>query len=205
MNPVKRFKKAMADKEEVERVFKFKFPTCTTKQEYELEIPIKIPHNGSVKELTHRVMLAFKLPCYVENDLLEKLEITIKQWTLEYHDEKSDLLIKAAQNGELDIDDIIKSWEKTYKQKTIAYAEPLGTTDEELFAAAYHRLVHSPSLETILQAEHEFGRAVTDVVQQRDAEFEKLTQKFVYYTFQSPWQLPNCTLPSSKTYLNLYL
>ncbi|XP_046746607.1 protein C12orf4 homolog [Diprion similis] len=163
--------------ERVERVFKFKFPTCTTGQDYELEIPLKIPHDGCIEELTHRIISAFKLPCYVENDLHKALEIAVKRWTLEFHDDRSERLIKAAQSGDLDVDEVIKSWEKLYKEKTTAYAEPIGTTDEELFAGAYHRLVHSPSLETILQAEHEFGRAVTEVVQMRDAEFEKLTQK----------------------------
>ncbi|XP_048513908.1 protein C12orf4 homolog isoform X2 [Athalia rosae] len=169
--------KKMSEQEHVDHLFKFKFPTCTTGQEYELEIPLKIPHSGSVKELTHRIVGAFKLPCYVEDDLHQELEAAVKQWTLEFHDNKAESLIQAAKNGNLDVEEIIKNWEKIYKEKTVAYAEPVGTTDEELFAAAYHRLVHSPSLETILQAEHEFGRAVTDIVQQRDAEIERLTQK----------------------------
>lgn len=167
----------MSEQDQVERLFEFNFPTCTTGEKYDLTVPLKIPHNGSLAELTHRLMSAFKLPCYVENDLLNSLETSVKRWTLEFHDDKSELLIKAAQNGETDVEEVIKNWEKVYKLKTSAYAEPVGTTDEELFAAAYHRLVHSPSLETILQAEHEFGRAVTDVVQQRDSEFAKLTKK----------------------------
>ncbi|CAB0028592.1 unnamed protein product [Trichogramma brassicae] len=161
----------------IEKIFQFKFPTCTTNQEYSLEVPVKIPFQGSIKELVHRLISSFKLPCYVQTDLLSSLESAVKKWTLEYQDRKSEKIINAAKQGELDVEDIIKNWEKIYKQKTAEYAEPIGTTDEELFAVAYHRLVHSPSLEPILQAEHKFGKAVTDIIKMRDKEYDQLTQK----------------------------
>ncbi|XP_033215905.1 protein C12orf4 homolog isoform X2 [Belonocnema kinseyi] len=161
----------------VKEIFVFKFPTCTTAQEYKLEISLQIPYQGSIKELVHRTMLAFKLPCYIENDLFESIESAVKQLTMKFHDEKSEKCIDAAVQGDLDVEDIIKNWEKMYKQKTVEYAEPLGTTDEELFAAAYHRLVHSPSLEPILQTEHKYGKDVTEVIQMRDAAQEQLTRK----------------------------
>jgi hypothetical protein len=58
------------DQETVERTFVFKFPTCTTKQEYKLEVPIYMPYSGSIKELTQRLISSFKLPCYVEKGRL---------------------------------------------------------------------------------------------------------------------------------------
>ncbi|XP_043476112.1 protein C12orf4 homolog [Leptopilina heterotoma] len=165
------------DEDYVEKSFTFKFPTCTTNQEYKLEIPLRIPFLGSIKELVHRAMLAFKLPSYIEKDLFESLESTVNSLTLKFHDEMAEKCIDAAVQGDLDVEEIIKNWEKIYKQKTVEYAEPLGTTDEELFAAAYHRLVHSPSLEPILQAEHKYGGDVTKVTQMRDAAQEQLTRK----------------------------
>jgi len=168
-----------AEEECVERTFVYKFPTCTTDQEYTLEIPIRIPYHGSIKELMYRVMSSFKLPCYVESDLLEALQRDIKELTLQFHDEKAERLIDSAKDGTLDLEEIIKNWEKIYKQKTVEYSDPIGTTDEELFATAYHRLVHSPSLEPILQAEHKFGRDVTEVIQMRNTDYEQLTQKSV--------------------------
>lgn len=169
----------MPEDEYIEKTFIYKFPTCTTNQEYVLEVPLKIPYRGNVKELMHRIMSSFKLPCYVELDLLESLEHTIKTLTLEFYDEKAEKALENAKSGTLDIEDIIKNWEKIYKQKTVEYADPIGTTDEELFAVAYHRLVHSPSLEPILQAEHKHGREVTEVIQMRDSQYEQLTQKLV--------------------------
>lgn len=168
-----------AEEEHVERTFVYKFPTCTTNQEYTLAVPIKIPYHGSIKELMHRIMSSFKLPCYVESDLLATLQRDIKEFTLQFHDEKTEKLIDSAKDGTLDLQEIINNWEKIYKQKTVEYSDPKRSTDEELFAAAYHRLVHSPSLEPILQAEHEFGRNVTKVIQMRDTDYEELTQKSV--------------------------
>lgn len=63
-------RKMTTDQEAVERTFVFKFPTCTTKQEYRLEVPIYIPYSGSIKELTQRLISSFKLPCYVEKGRL---------------------------------------------------------------------------------------------------------------------------------------
>ncbi|XP_066591959.1 FERRY endosomal RAB5 effector complex subunit 3 [Prorops nasuta] len=163
--------------ESVIKIFKYQFTTCTTNQEYSLEIPLQIPFNGSIKELTHRIMSLFKLPCYIEKDLLKTLEVTAKQLTLDYYDKNTEKLIDAAKSGDLDIEEIIKAWEKIYKQKTVEYADPIGTTDEELFAAAYHKLIHSPSLEPILQAEHKFGKDVTEVIHMRNSAYEQLTQK----------------------------
>lgn len=166
------------ERKTVEKIFTFKYPTCTTNQEYVLDIPIKIPYKGSIKELVHRIESSFKLPCYIKDDLLNALESCVKEWTIKFHDDQAEELIDATKQGNLDVEEIIKNWEKIYKQKTIEYAEPIGTTDEELFAAAYHRLVHSPSLQPILQTEHTYGRDVTEVVVGRDKEYEELTQRY---------------------------
>lgn len=169
----------MADDNYVEKLYTYKYPTCTTNQDYTLEIPLKIPHHGSIKELAYRIMSSFKLPCYIEEDLIKSLDETVKKWTQNYYDERDDKLIESATTGNIEIEKIIKAWEKVYKEKTAEYAEPIGTTDEELFAAAYHRLVHSPSLEPILHAEHKYGKDVTEVIQIRNLEYEQLTQKLV--------------------------
>ncbi|XP_011497590.1 PREDICTED: protein C12orf4 homolog [Ceratosolen solmsi marchali] len=165
------------EEEYIEKTFIFKFPTCTSNQEYCLKIPLKIPFQGSIIELVYRIMSSFKLPPYVQSDLYNSLSANIKEWTLKFHDDKTEKLIDAAKSGDLDVEEIIKKWEKNYKLKTVEYAEPIGTTDEELFAAAYHRLVHSPSLEPILQAEHKFGKDVTEVIKMRDKDYQQLTQK----------------------------
>ncbi|KAJ8668725.1 hypothetical protein QAD02_010388 [Eretmocerus hayati] len=165
------------DEEGIEKIFEFKFSACTSDQEYSLEVPLRIPFEGSTREFVHRLMSSFKLPAYIETDLLSSLDSQIKEWTAQFHDLRTEKVINDAKEGQIDVEEIIRSWERLYKQKTAEYAEPVGTTDEELFAAAYHRLVHSPSLETILQSEHKFGKDVTEIIEMRDNDSDQLTQK----------------------------
>jgi hypothetical protein len=62
-------------------------------------------------------------------------------------------------------------------QETVEYAEPHGATDEELFSTVYHKLVHSPALETMLQVEHSYALAVRELMAQKDEQVTALTQK----------------------------
>jgi len=62
-------------------------------------------------------------------------------------------------------------------QETVEYAEPHGATDEELFSTVYHKLVHSPALETMLQVEHSYALAVRELMAQKDEQVAALTQK----------------------------
>ena len=64
-------------------------------------------------------------------------------------------------------------------QETVEYAEPHGATDEELFSTVYHKLVHSPALETMLQVEHSYALAVRELMAQKDEQVGALTQKWV--------------------------
>ncbi|XP_069673035.1 FERRY endosomal RAB5 effector complex subunit 3 isoform X2 [Periplaneta americana] len=166
-----------ADQESIETLFVFKFPTCTTKQESTVEVPIYIPYSGSIKELTQRIISSFKLPCYVEKDMQPALDEFVKKETMKYYDDVSEKLIQNAKDGEIDVDEIIKTWEKTFKEETVEYADPHGATDEELFSTVYHRLVHSPALETMLQVEHSYALAVRELTGQRDEQVTALTQK----------------------------
>lgn len=59
------------------------------------------------------------------------------------------------------------------------YAEQKGTSDEEVFANAYHKLVHSPALETILQVESSYANTVEETLKNRDEDIQKITQRFV--------------------------
>jgi hypothetical protein len=64
-------------------------------------------------------------------------------------------------------------------QETVESAAPHGATDEELFSTVYHKLVHSPALETMLQVEHSYALAVRELMAQKDEQVTSLTQKWV--------------------------
>lgn len=59
------------------------------------------------------------------------------------------------------------------EQETAEYGERRCASDEELFATAYHKMVHSPALETMLHLEHMYAQTV----RQRTEEKDKLVQK----------------------------
>ncbi|XP_066995758.1 FERRY endosomal RAB5 effector complex subunit 3 isoform X2 [Anabrus simplex] len=166
-----------SEQESVERKLSFVFPTCTSKDEYCLEVPIHVPFSGSTSELTQRLISTFKLPPYVEKDLLQALESFIEEETTKYHDEVAENLVENARRDDIDVEDVIKAWERAFREETIEYAERRGATDEELFSTVYHKLVHSPALEAILQVEHSYALAVRELTGQRDEQVAALTSK----------------------------
>lgn len=48
-----------------------------------------------------------------------------------------------------------------------------------MFAAAYHKLVHSPAVETILQVENSYAGAVASAQKNRDEDIYKLTKRYI--------------------------
>ncbi|KAJ1527639.1 hypothetical protein ONE63_007601 [Megalurothrips usitatus] len=61
--------------------------------------------------------------------------------------------------------------------ETEEYAEPRGSTDTEFFATVYHKLVHSPVLETMLQVEHLSSLPVKEMTSQCDNELAATTER----------------------------
>lgn len=83
------------------------------------------------------------------------------------------------KNNELNVDGIVKNWEKLFKENVIDFAEQKGSSDEEVFAAAYHKLVHSPALETIMQVESAYAKTVMTMLKNRDEDIQKLTKRYL--------------------------
>lgn len=83
------------------------------------------------------------------------------------------------KNNELNVDGIVKNWEKLFKENVVDFAEQKGSSDEEVFAAAYHKLVHSPALETIMQVESAYAKTVMTMLKNRDEDIQKLTKRYL--------------------------
>lgn len=71
----------------------------------------------------------------------------------------------------------MKDWEKLFKNETAEFADPVGTTDEELFSVVYHKLVHSPALETILQKEQTYATVAGAIADKRTKEIADLYKR----------------------------
>lgn len=94
-----------------------------------------------------------------------------------FHDSRDGKLIDQLKNSEINVEGVIKTWEKSFKDNVVEFAEQKGTSDEEVFAAAYHKLVHSPALETILQVENSYAKTVSSTLQNREEDIKKLTEQ----------------------------
>ncbi|KAK7603268.1 hypothetical protein V9T40_003267 [Parthenolecanium corni] len=159
-------------------VFHYIFPTLTSKKDQILEIPVEIPYPGLVPELTQRILSKFSLPCFIENELQSSLERFIKEKTIEYYDNTAYNAIESARNETLDVEDVIKKWEKLFKDETVEHGEKRRTSDSEVFSNVYHKLVHSgPALQTMLQVEQSYALAVSHLMNQRNEQISSLTSK----------------------------
>lgn len=116
-------------------------------------------------------------------ELNEKLAQFVSEETKNFHNERDAKLIDQFKNSELNVESIIKNWEKQFKENVVDFAEQKGSSDEEVFAAAYHKLVHSPALEIIMQVESSYAKTVMDMLKSRDEDIQKLTQKYVLISF----------------------
>lgn len=99
------------------------------------------------------------------------------QETKSFHNNRDGKLIDQLKNSEINVEGVIKNWQKLFKENVVEFAEQKGTSDEEVFAAAYHKLVHSPALETILQVENSYAKTISNTLENRDDDIKKLTEK----------------------------
>lgn len=128
--------------------------------EYGFEHNVSIPCEDPVSELVYILIIRHNLPIYVEKELTEDLQKFIKECSTEYFNEETTKLITDAKENKINLEDITKEWENIFKEEMAEYGECRCASDDELFATAYHKMVHSPALETMLQLEHMYSKTV---------------------------------------------
>lgn len=157
-------------------VFHFIIPTLISKQNQTLAVPIEIPYPGLIPELTQRLITSFRLPCYIEEELQSSLESFIKVQTIDYYDKVAVKAIENARSNTIDVEDVIKKWEKLFKEETVDYGDRRPTSDSEVFSNVYHKLVHSgPALQMMLQVEQSYALAVSHLMHERNEQISALT------------------------------
>ncbi|XP_060537153.1 protein C12orf4 homolog isoform X3 [Cylas formicarius] len=144
---------------------------------YGFHHPITIPYENSIQELAQYLLIKHDLPIYAKEALEINLKEFIEDRTKEYFQRTTHELINKARNHEINVDDIIKDWEKVMREEMVEFGEKKCASDEELFAIAYHKLVHSPALETMLQLEHMYSKTVREKTEEKNASIKKLSEK----------------------------
>lgn len=91
-----------------------------------------------------------------------------------YYDDCDDELLEKARNGSLDVEALIKDYEKLCKEEIRDSTDIVGPNDDEIFAQSFHTLVHSSSLPTILVKEKAYADVVADLCRRMNEEMETL-------------------------------
>uniref|UniRef100_A0A9J7XP47 FERRY endosomal RAB5 effector complex subunit 3 n=2 Tax=Cyprinus carpio carpio TaxID=630221 RepID=A0A9J7XP47_CYPCA len=142
-----------------------------------LKVPLQFPFNEHVSDLHGRIMLLHKIPCFVENDLKNRLVSFIERETLVDYDREAEAALQRLTNGEVDINKVTNSWAKAYSETTLEHACPEEPSWDEDFASVYHELIHSPASETLLNLEHSYFVSVSELISERDMELKKLQER----------------------------
>lgn len=91
-----------------------------------------------------------------------------------YADNADEGLLEKVRNGAIDIEGLIKGYERLYKEETRDSSDIMGPNDDEIFAQSFHTLVHSSSLPAILVKENAYAEVIADLNRRMKAEIESL-------------------------------
>ncbi|XP_028416448.1 protein C12orf4 homolog [Dendronephthya gigantea] len=140
---------------------------------------VTIPADVSkVNELTKRIVNYHNLPAYLEEDLLNCLTLFMRKENNAFFDDQADEILEICTHNAKQAEIAIDSWNEAFTQECSKYSDAKEVKTEELtFSEMYHLLIHSASLETLLQLENTYALAVQDMLAQRDAALDKLEQK----------------------------
>lgn len=142
-----------------------------------LTVPVTIPSPQPAADLVGRLVNAHNLPCYVEEDLKNKLEKFVTDETNKLFDENSQKALQRLKNGDINIDDVVTKWHNAFSEEVKRYAKPESVTEQQVFSEVYHSLIHSPALDTLLNLEHTYALTIEDLIQQRDKDLEYLDDR----------------------------
>lgn len=142
-----------------------------------LTVPVTIPNPQPASDLVGRLVNAHNLPCYVEEDLKNKLEKFMTEETNKLFDENSQKALQRLKNGDINIDDVVTKWHTAFSEEVKRYAKPESVTEQQVFSEVYHSLIHSPALDTLLNLEHTYALTIEDLIQQRDKDLEYLDDR----------------------------
>ncbi|KAK4871504.1 hypothetical protein RN001_015628 [Aquatica leii] len=159
--------------EQVDKLFQYKF---INESHINVNHTLSIPFCSSLEELTHILLLKYNIPIYASKELVKNLDRFVKSSNLQFYDDRTSELVAEFKN-QPNIEDITKEWERLIREETAEYGERKCASDEELFATAYHKLVHSPMLETMLQLEYMYAVTVRQRVNEKDYQIKSLSEK----------------------------
>lgn len=123
-----------------QETFCHKFAMADVLDGYKIEVPVDVPFEGNIKELAYRIINGFNLPLYfIEGnnydeillqkyhidcpvyftELCDELQTFIDKCTVEFYDRQTIDAIDSVKNETIEIEDVVKYWEKAFKEVNI--------------------------------------------------------------------------------------
>ncbi|XP_065647047.1 FERRY endosomal RAB5 effector complex subunit 3 isoform X6 [Hydra vulgaris] len=151
-------------------IFFYNFNGYQNKLMVNVKIPLK-----SVYEFGYRIIESHSIPCYLEEELIQSLDLFVQQKTKDLWDSTFSKMISNVQNSEEHYK-LIQDWVKVFlKVNETNECDDLQSS----WASVYHSLIHSPALEQLLQLEHNFALAIKELNKQKDCQIEDLNERHV--------------------------
>ncbi|XP_068595713.1 ferry endosomal RAB5 effector complex subunit 3 [Brachionichthys hirsutus] len=159
----------------VEKEFVFEFKAG--KHDCVLKVPLQFPVQENISDLHGRLMLLHKIPCYLENELKTSLFNFIEKETISDYDREAELALLRLTRSDIDVNQLANAWARSYLETTLEHARPEEPSWDEDFACVYHKLIHSPASDTLLNLEHNYFVSISELISERDMEMKKLQER----------------------------
>uniref|UniRef100_A0A1B0DQW1 Uncharacterized protein n=1 Tax=Phlebotomus papatasi TaxID=29031 RepID=A0A1B0DQW1_PHLPP len=141
---------------------------------------LDIPYKEDCGELAHRIVSEMDpVMKYLDADieLKKALKTFVERENQNFYDRRDEDLLNKARNGQVDVENLVTELDKLYKEEVLEFAERVGPTDEEIFALAFHQLVHSPLLPDILTKEQSYAKSISELNTRMYEEIDELSRK----------------------------
>ncbi|XP_067951696.1 FERRY endosomal RAB5 effector complex subunit 3-like [Watersipora subatra] len=141
-----------------------------------LEVDVPIPLSTTTDDFCERLSIAHQLPCFVLPTLKAAFTEFVVAAERKFQSDRARRAVEGLRKGLTDRQEICNRWSQAFHKQVKAYSIESQAVDTS-FSALYKKLIHSPSLTSILNVEHAFAMAVQEVIRDRDRTLAELERR----------------------------
>lgn len=118
----------------------------------------------------------------MHDDLITKLDTFQHDIVTQREDEAAEKALEDVRMSDKLLEARVSRWADLFKNEHAFYADEIERSDDLNFAAAYHSLIHSPALGTLLKLEHTYAMDMQQDTEKKGVALKKLESKSVCFT-----------------------
>ncbi|XP_062513274.1 protein C12orf4 homolog [Corticium candelabrum] len=142
-----------------------------------LKVPLPVPIPGGAREFAERLITFNRLPVYVHDDLIERLTAFQRSVVTQRADEAADATLEDVRMSDKSLEERVDEWADLFASEHAFCAVDSRPSDELSFADAYHSLIHSPALGTLLKLEQTYAMDMQQENEKKEMAMKKLELK----------------------------